>query len=322
MRMEKVKVKMSYSVILSNQNFIPELFMDERWRNIPIEEKKEIIYSIFHIRNWKQLEPQYRIYFLQELENINAYMQKREANKLVLKDDMRDSIHTGPEGSGEIHINSKYVLEGIRYQMMIQEDGTNQIEEVVLDNENVELFCSICHEGEHKKHESGIKSNINTKEIKECYLNVLVNPNNKEERNVISYKEDPILYKMQPVEYYAFLNSENMTQETFTMLQIKFGIDEGFVKWTQHIKENNFEVLVEKWNEDNEIKESTGIEYTVTGLRKLIIRIMIEKIQKWYGIKEESSVYKLLNLDYEEYSSNIKEDWKSGNEIYDLIEKE
>ena len=122
-------MKISYSTILLNQNLIPELFSDDRWGSMTIDERKEIIYSIFHIANWRQLEPKYRIYILQELENINAYMQKRDASKLVLKNDMMDSIHTGPEENGKIHINSSYVLNGIRYCMTIQEDGTSTIKE-------------------------------------------------------------------------------------------------------------------------------------------------------------------------------------------------
>lgn len=248
-------MEVSYSTILSNQNLIPELFADNRWKSMTIGDKKEIIYSMFHIKNWKQLEPQYRIYVLQELENINAYMQKREASRLVLKSDMIDSIRTGTDESGEIHINSNYVLNGIRYRMTIQEDGTSIMEEERLDNENVELFCSICHEGEHKKQESGVRNDVNTKEINECRLNLLTNPDDKEENNRVSPYDDPIFYKMQPVEYYAFFNSENMTRDIFLMLQTKFGIDDGFVKWTQHIRKNNFEALAKKWNEDNEIKK-------------------------------------------------------------------
>lgn len=311
-------MKISYSTILSNQNLIPELFLDDRWRSMPIDERKEIIYSIFHITNWKQLEPQYRIYILQELENINAYMQKRDASKLVLKNDMIGSIHTGPEGSGEIHINSNYVLNGIRYRMTIQEDGTTTIEEEQLDNGNVELFCSICHEGEHKKQEADIKSDVDTKEINECRLNLLTNPDNKEENNRISPSESPIFYKMQPVEYYAFLNSENMTRDIFSMLQTKFGIDDGFIKWAQRIKENDFEKMAEKWNEDNEMKKLAGIEYTVTGLRKRIIGRMLGNIQSWYNIPGWKAC-EWLNLDYRNYSPNMEEDWVLDHEVRDEI---
>ena len=47
-----------------------------------------------------------------------------------------------------------------------------------LENENVSLFCSICHEGEHKKQENDIKSGVNTKEINECRLASLKIMNN------------------------------------------------------------------------------------------------------------------------------------------------
>ena len=302
-------MKISYLTILSNQNLIPDLFLDDRWKRIPMGEKKEIIYTMFHIRNWKQLEPQYRIYILQELENINAYMQNRGASKLVLKSDMIDSIHTGPDKSEEIHISSNYVLNAIRYHMTIQEDGSSTIEEKVLDNENVELFCSICHEGEHKKQEADISRGVNTKEINECRLNLLANPDNKEETNRISPSESPIFYKIQPVEYYAFLNSEDMTRDVFAMLQTKFGIDDGFIEWAQRVKENDFEKLAEKWNKDNDIKESAGIEYTVIGLRKKIINRMLDNIQRWYNIDGCFKACEWLNLDYHDYSPKMKDDW-------------
>ena len=274
---------------------------------------------MFHIKNWKQLEPQYRIYILQELENINAYMQNRDASKLVLKSDMIDSIRTGPDKSGEIHINSNYVLNGIRYHMTIQEDGSSTIEEKVLDNENVELFCSICHEGEHKKQEADISRGVNTKEINECRLNLLANPDNKEESNRISPSESPIFYKIQPVEYYAFLNSEDMTRDVFSMLQTKFGIDDGFTEWAQRVKENDFEKLAQKWNKDNDIKELTGIEYTVIGIRKKIINIMLDNIQRWYNIDGCFKACEWLNLDYHDYSPKMKDDWVLDSTIRDEL---
>lgn len=312
-------MKITYSTILSNQNLIPELFIDNRWKSIPIDEKKEIIYSIFHIRNWKRLEPQYRIYILQELENINAHMQKRDSSKLVLKEDMKGSIHTGPNGSEEIHINSKYVLNGIKYYVTLQEDGTNIIQEKLLDNENVELFCSICHEGEHKKQEAGIKNSVNTKEINECYLNLLNNPDNEEENNRISPDDSIILYKLQPVEYYAFLNSENITKDIFSMLQTKFGIDEGFTKWAQRVKKDSFETLADIWNKDNNMKEWAGIEYTVVGLRKKIINVMLNNMQQWYNIDSCFEACRRINLDYHDYSPKIKDDLVLDDEVRDEI---
>lgn len=239
-------------------------------------------------------------------------MQERNACKLVLKDDMMDSIHRGPDDCQEIHISSEYVLNGIRYHITILEDGTDITQKKQLDNENVELFCSICHEGEHEKQVTGIKSNINTKEINECCLNMLANPENKEESNRISPSESPIFYKMQPLEYYAFLNSENMTIDTFSMLQAKFGIDEGFTKWLQHSKENSFEVLAKKWNEDN---DRAGVEYTVVGLRKKIINKMLDNIQSWYNIDGCFKACDWLNLDYHDYSPKIFDDWVLDSEV-------
>lgn len=302
-------MQISYRTILTNQSLIPELFSDIRWQELAIDEKKEIIYSIFHIKNWKQLNSEYRIYILQELENINGSMQKRKACKLVLKDDIKNSIHTGPEGSEEIHISSNYVLNGIRYHMILEKDGTNTFEEETLENENVSLFCSICHEGEHKKQENDIKSGVNTKEINECRLNLLANPDNKEENNRINFSESPIFYKMQPVEYYAFLNSENMTKTVFSMLQTKFGIDEGFSKWNRDVNLNNFETLANKWNTDNNMKEWAGIEYTVLGLRKKIINVMLDNIQKWYNIDGIFKACDWINLNYHDYSPKMKDDW-------------
>lgn len=60
------------------------------------------------------------------------------------------------------------------------------------------------------------------------------------------------------------------------MLQTKFGIDDGFTEWAQHVKKNDFEKLAEKWNKDNDIKELAGIEYTVIGLRKKIISSIVK----------------------------------------------
>lgn len=308
-------MKISYQTILSNQNFIPELFSDIRWQELDIDQKKEIIYPIFHIKNWRQLNPEYRIYFLQEVENINASMQKRNACKLVLKDNMEGSIHTGPEGSEEIYISSNYVLNGRKYHVILEENGTNTYEEENLENENVYLFCSVCHEGEHMKQKNGIKSDINTKEINECSLNLLANPDKKEENNRIDASEYPIFYKLQPVEYYAFLNSETMTKTVFSMLQTKFGVDEGFDKWNQEINLSNFEALAHKWNIDNNMKKTMGIEYTVTGLRKQLIKIMLDNIQKWYNIDGIFKVCDYLNLDYHDYLPKIKDDWILDSKI-------
>jgi len=139
-------MKISYRTILSNQNFVPELFSDIRWQELDIDQKKEIIYPIFHIKNWRQLNPEYRIYFLQEVENINASMQKRNACKLIQKDNMEGSVHTGPEGSGEIYINSNYVLNGRKYHCILGEDGTNTFEEENLENENARNYIRILDE--------------------------------------------------------------------------------------------------------------------------------------------------------------------------------
>ena len=38
-------MKISYQTILSNQNFIPELFSDIRWQELDIDQKKEIIFT-------------------------------------------------------------------------------------------------------------------------------------------------------------------------------------------------------------------------------------------------------------------------------------
>lgn len=312
-------MRMSYSNILSNQSSIPELFLDNCWNDVSIDEKKEIIYSIFHVKNWRKLEPQYRIYILQELENINASMQGRKPCKLVLKDDMTNSVRTGPDGSQEIHISGEYVLSGIRYYMTILEDGTDITEKKQLDNENVELFCSLCHEGEHKKQEEGVKGHINTKEINECRLNLLTNPDNKEDNNIVTPSESPIFYKLQPVEYYAFLNSENMTIDTFSMLQTRFGIDEGFNKWLQHSKENSFEALAKKWNKDNDMKRWEGVEYTVVGLRKKVINVMLDNIQSWYNIDGCFKACDWLNLDYHDYSPKMKDDWILDSETIDEL---
>lgn len=314
----------SYLTILSNQKLIPKLFTDERWQNISLEEKKEIVYSLFHINNWNQLEPQYRIYFLQELENINANIQKRIPYKIVMLDELTDcsekklsSVCTGPEGSNEIHITSEYLLNGRRNRVMLNQDGSETVEKQQLDNLNVEVFCSICHEGEHVKQEVGSKGNVNTKEINECRLNFLGNLEDNTKSNRIEPSQSMILYKLQPAEYYAFKNSEEMTRKVFLMLQAKFGIDYGYVKWDKQTRSNDFEVLAKKWNEDNDMEELLGVGYgyTVEGIRKMIIRAMLYNVLEWYGVKDSEEACKKLNLDYNDYIPKMKEDIgkNSGN---------
>lgn len=308
-------MKMSYLNILLNQELIPNLFFDECWMSISLDERKKIIYSLFHINNWKSLEPQYRIYILQELENINASVQNRKPYRVVMKDNIDSSVQKGPEGSNEIQINSDYLLKGQRYAITIGKDGKVQHHIRQLDNLNVELFCSLCHEGEHVKQVQGIMKNLNTKEINECCLNLLANPDDKRESNRISYYDDPILYKLQPVEYYAFLHSETMTREVFTMLQAKFGIDIGYVKWDERVRKNDFDILARKWNEDNNLKEDVGVEYTVLGIRKMIIQSMTQNVSKWYDVFDG---YKFCGLDYiRDYSPNIREDWVDDSKGHD-----
>lgn len=145
-------------------------------------------------------------------------------------DDMKASVQTGSESSNEIYVSRNYLLNGLRYVLELEQDGKQNFQQKLLDSLNVELFCSLCHEGEHVKQEQSIRKNVNTKEINECRLNLTTNPDNKKNNNRISYDDDPILYKIQPVEYYAFLHSETMTREVFAMLQTKFGIDEGYAK--------------------------------------------------------------------------------------------
>ncbi len=310
----------SYLTILSNQRLIPELFSDKRWQELSIDEKKEIIYSIFHIKNWEQLAPEYRIYILQELENINASMQQRVAYKIIVVDneDFTD-VKKGEDGTREIWINSEYLLKGIRHIMLLMPDGTQTISKEQLNNANVELFCSICHEGEHAKQEEGVKSKVNTREMNECLLNFLTNPDDKKQTNKISASENAIFYKLQPVEYYAFLNSENMTRSIFGMLQAKFGIDEGYCKWDKKAKMNGFDALAKKWNQDNNMKELAGVEYTVTGIRKKVINRMLENFMNWYGIQGIFNACEELNLDYSDYSPKMLDDWDLDfNEIEEI----
>lgn len=308
-------MKISYLSILSNQGLIPELFSHERWQSISLDERKEIIYSIFHINNWKKLEPQYRIYFLQELENINANMQDRKAYKVVMIDNMKPSVQTGPKGSNEIYVSSDYVLNGLRYVFDLEQDGKQNFHQKPLDDLNVELFCSLCHEGEHAKQEQSIRKNVNTKEINECRLNLTTNPDSKKNNNIISYNDDPILYKMQPVEYYAFLHSETMTREIFAMLQTKFGIDEGYAKWDEETRRTNFEALARKWNRDNHLKEEVGVEYTVSGIRKMLIHSMAQNVREWYNVVD---AYKFCGLNFSrDYSPNFRVDWVDDSKCYD-----
>jgi len=301
----------SYLTILSNQKLIPELFSDKRWQELTIDEKKEIIYSIFHIKNWEKLNPEYRIYILQELENINASMQERVAYKIIIEenDEITSSVYKGPSNCREIRINRKYILDGIRYKVQIIQDGTNNITEEQLDNTNVELFCSICHEGEHAKQEEGIKNDINTREINECRLNCLTHPDDKEKNNIIKASEDVIFYKLQPAEYYAFLNSENETRTVFSMLQAKFGIDEGYIKWYEDAKANSYEALAKQWNINNNMKEWAGVEYTVTGLRKKVMNLLLDNMREWYNIHSPFKACEELNLNYKDYSPKIMDDW-------------
>lgn len=301
----------TYCTILSNQKLIPELFSDKRWQELSITEKKEIIYSIFHIKNWEQLNPEYRIYILQELENINASMQERVAYKVIIveNEDFTRSVCKGEHNSREILINKNYLLNGIRYRMQIMEDGTQEIFEEQLDNANVCLFCSICHEGEHVKQEEGIKNGINTREMNECRLNFLTHPDDKEKNNKIKASEDVILYKLQPAEYYAFLNSENETRTVFSMLQTKFGIDEGYIKWYEDTKTNCYEAVAKQWNINNNMKELAGVEYTVTGLRKKVMNLLLDNMREWYNIHSSFKACEELNLNYKDYSPNVMDDW-------------
>ena len=71
--------------ILVNQEKMVDIFRDNRWKNgMNIYQREKIITEFFYYNIWQQINPENRIYLLQEFENIQAKKQERDAYRIIV----------------------------------------------------------------------------------------------------------------------------------------------------------------------------------------------------------------------------------------------
>ena len=287
-------MNISVEQLIANQDKLKDIFGDKRWNNgTVLQQREEVVYSLFHQRNWQQIVPEKRIIILEELEKIFAKRQKRQPCKIVMlgenskyKDKVFDMIAS--KTRPVYFVREDYLLRGkewIHPQKGIQIDINNRL--------NVELMVSTIHEGKHKmqmiKKQQMLSAkkgmNVTTEDL-EVYLNFIANPNIEHAYNYYNPEDCLAKYRMQPIEYYAFEYGDTTTKNIFTNLEKRWGVDKGFQQWKEELekRKRNIENI---WNQKN-----SG-ELNYQGIQKAMVKEMVSKCASWYQLSETEIADKL-----------------------------
>ncbi len=278
---------MDTSYIIQNQNTLNTLFNTKKWNRLNLIERERLLYTVFHRTNWKKLIPNNILPILQELENITAKKENRKPYNVGLQstkynDTLDDLILDISDHS--ILIKPNLIFRGLK----IQKDKYINIS----DRLNCSLLDYFLHEQKHicqitrkKQIIQKMKNNINipshsiTDEDSEIQLFSITNPQNTNKSNYIRPEDSYLEYSLQPIEYYAFNDSETKVNSIFTNLEMVFGLDTGYKKWKKD-KETYKNTLIDIYK--NKFNIQTSLTYTQMYKQFIIERAKL--IAQWYNM--------------------------------------
>lgn len=295
--------------ILVNQEKMVDIFRDNRWKNgMNIYQREKIITEFFYYNIWQQINPENRIYLLQEFENIQAKKQERDAYRIIVLSEEynfdQDFFDMKVDYvAKKIYLRRNYIEKGIK--QIITKYG---IEKCDISNRlNAELLDGIIHEAYHICSKQEIREKIRTKkplniDEKEIILWLKMQFTTNKQNNNQIIKNQRYLYRMKPQEYYAFKVAKHSVDIIFNKLERKFGIDIGYQEYLQaYYKEiHELEKLYEKDKNETLYYE------------EIYKRIFLENIERFIsrtGKKGEKmlSILGINQSNYQIYNSEIGE---------------
>lgn len=206
-------------------------------------QKYNIIIQCFYFKIWDKINSEYRILILQEFENIQAKIQKREPYKIIILEndsllmDFAVCIKTK-----KLFVRKSYLLNAKKQNL------TNDKINLYVDSKiNMELLDGILHEQNHILLHKLKDQHRYYKEVKEYIMWLYW----LKEKNITNYNLDIknyLEYRMRPDEFYAFAYAEKNIRLIYEKLQFYYGEEENIHLYFNKLNESKLKVENEYYN--------------------------------------------------------------------------